>query len=135
MGGAVVQSQFARRLVEHRTTREDHVGDIAREFVHRLRADDPLVRLPQDAPRVVDVQLGEAHAIQGAGGRLAYAVIDNKPPLAGASGWVERPILPPSHQARSRASRSTVWSPQFLKSGENDSHNLALAPAMLGTGR
>src|SRR5207244_11388181 len=50
-------------------------------------------------------------------------------------GGGDRPILPASHQAPSRASSSTVWSPQLWRSGEKDSHILAFADAVCGTGQ
>ena len=41
-------------------------------------------------------------------------------PSSVAMGCGDSPILPASHQAPSRASSKTVWSPQLRKSGEND---------------
>src|SRR3982074_2308056 len=51
-------------------------------------------------------------------------------PSAVSIGGGDRPILPASHQAPSRASSSTVWSPQLWRSGEKDNHILAFADAV-----
>ena len=54
-------------------------------------------------------------------------------PSSVSIGCGERPILPASHQAPSRASSSTTFSPQLRRSGEKDSHMFAFP--MTGTGR
>src|SRR6478735_7644942 len=53
-------------------------------------------------------------------------------PWGVSSGGGPRPILPASHQAPSRASSSSLWSPQWRMSGEYDSH--MCAPPRSGDG-
>ncbi len=54
-------------------------------------------------------------------------------PSGVSSGGGPSPIFPASHQAPSRASSSSVWSPQCTRSGEKEIH--MWAPPRRGAGR
>src|SRR5216684_5680182 len=50
-------------------------------------------------------------------------------------GCGDKPILFASHQAPRLASKTTVWSPQCLRSGENEIQMFALFAGKLANGR
>ena len=82
VSGAVVQAKLT--VPDDCATWENDVGDVAGDLVRRLRADDPFISTSEDAARIIEVEQGQADAIKRTSRSVAYAVIDDEPPL-GAS--------------------------------------------------
>jgi hypothetical protein len=62
----------------------------------------------EDPPRIVQVQQRQPNTVERSGGRLPHPVYSMSQPSAVSIGGGDRPILPASHQAPSRASSGTV---------------------------
>src|SRR5687767_3189779 len=68
------------------------------DLVRCLGAHYPFIAASDDMSRVVEVEQGEADAIQRAGRRAAYAVVNDEPSLRGFDRWrgqTDLPSVPP----------------------------------------
>src|SRR5437868_8285293 len=78
---AVVQTQFARGAVEHRSTWKNDIGNITCHLIRGVRTYHPLVTASQDPPRVIQIEQSQANAIERARRRVTHTVVDNQPAL------------------------------------------------------
>ena len=68
-------------------TREDDVGDVTRPLVRRGRRQHPAGQSAHDAGRLLEVEQGEADAVDLARDRGLDAVVDQEPAVLGAERW------------------------------------------------
>ena len=83
VGGAVVESQLIRFLIDDGPGGKDDSRNVAGELIRHTRSKDPFIASADELARVVQVEQGQAHTINLTGRRYAYAVIDDQPACVG----------------------------------------------------
>src|SRR5258706_1520889 len=81
IGGAVIHAQRIAVRGDRGAAREDDVAPTAALLVGLLGGEDPLVAALQAALRRVEIEQCQSQPVNGAGRRLAHAVIDHEPAL------------------------------------------------------
>ena len=100
-----------------------------------MRSKDPFIATPDDVTGLLQVQQCQPQSIEASPWRVAYPVIDDEPAFRRFNGLGRQANLVGVPPCPRRASRTTQWSPQCLRSGEYDNQMFAFVPAKPGTGR